>query len=108
RCHGIDDLAGGRLVVEGSAAEVVARSGLSTFIGTGEALNEAAAALTGAPGVDSVAVFGQTLRVSSTHRAALEEAIRPWRGREGMSWVEGPPSLEDVFIHLLSDKRYAT
>ena len=108
RCHRIVYLSGGKLVAEGSAAEVVARSGLTTFVGTGEDLNEAAAALTGVPGVESVAVFGQTLRVSSTHRAAMEEALRPWRVREGMSWVEEPPSLEDVFIHLLSDRRYAT
>ncbi|RPH69096.1 MAG: ABC transporter ATP-binding protein [Myxococcaceae bacterium] len=109
RCHRIVYLAGGKVVVEGSAEEVVARSGLVTFVGTGEqeALSEAAAALEPAPGVESVAMFGQTLRVSGTHRQALEKALAPWRARQGLTWVDEPPTLEDVFIHLLSDRRFA-
>ena len=106
RCHRIVYLSGGKLVVEGSASEVVSRSGLITFVGTGERLDQAAAALAHEPGAESVAVFGQTLRVSGTRRAALEQAIAPWRAR-GLTWVEEPPSLEDVFIHLLSDRRFA-
>ncbi|MGZ3480974.1 MAG: ABC transporter ATP-binding protein [Myxococcaceae bacterium] len=107
RCHRIVYLSGGKLVVEGSAAEVVARSGLITFVGSGEGLSEAATALDRTPGVESAAVFGQTLRVSGTHRAALEQALGPWRERRDLTWVEEPPSLEDVFIHLLSEKRFA-
>jgi ABC-2 type transport system ATP-binding protein len=107
RCHRIVYLSGGKLVIEGSAAEVVAHSGLITFVGTGEDLNEAATALERAPGVEAVAMFGQALRVSGTHRSALEQALQPWRSRPGQTWVEEPPSLEDVFIHLLSDRRFA-
>jgi len=107
RCHRIVYLSGGRLVVEGSAPEVIARSGLITFVGTGEGLSEASAALERAPGVESVAMFGQTLRVSGTHRVALEQALQPWRTRADQRWIEEPPSLEDVFIHLLSDRRFA-
>jgi ABC-type multidrug transport system ATPase subunit len=108
RCHRIVYLSGGKLVAEGSATEVVSRSGLITFVGTGdEQLAEAATALDRAPGVESVAVFGQTVRVSGTRREALEQALAPWRARQGMTWVEEPPSLEDVFIHLLSDRRFA-
>jgi ABC-type multidrug transport system ATPase subunit len=105
RCHRIVYLSGGKLVVEGSAAEVVARSGLVTLVATGEGLTEAASALERAPGVESVAVFGQTLRVSGTRREALEQAIAPWRARAGLHWVAEPSSLEDVFIHLLSERR---
>jgi ABC-2 type transport system ATP-binding protein len=107
RCHRIVYLSGGKLVVEGSAPEVVARSGLITFVGSGDGLSEAATALERARGVGSVAMFGQTLRVSGTDRAALEQALQPWRSRPGQTWAEEPPSLEDVFIHLLSDRRFA-
>jgi len=107
RCHRIVYLSGGKLVVEGSAPEVVAHSGLITFVGNGEGLSEAAAALERAPGVGSVAMFGQTLRVSGTDRAVLEQALESWRSRAGQTWAEEPPSLEDVFIHLLSDRRFA-
>src|SRR6516164_2181876 len=51
RCNRIVYLSGGKLVIEGSAAEVVARSRLLTFVGTGESLSEAAAALERSPGV---------------------------------------------------------
>ena len=105
RCHRIVYLSGGKLVVEGSAAEVVARSGLVTFVGTGNGLSEAAAGLERVPGVESVAIFGQSLRVSGTRRAPLEQALQPWRARKDLSWAEEPPSLEDVFIHLLSSRR---
>jgi len=107
RCHRIVYLSGGKLVVEGSAPEVVARSGLITFVGSGDGLSEAAAALERDPGVGSVAMFGQTLRVSGTDRAALEKALVTWRSSPGQTWAEEPPSLEDVFIHFLSDRRFA-
>jgi len=107
RCHRIVYLSGGKLVVEGSAAEVVARSRLITVVGSGEGLSAAAAALERTAGVESAAVFGQTLRVSGTDRARLEAALAPWRDRQGLSWVEESPSLEDVFIHLLSETRFA-
>ena len=45
RCHRIAYISDGRLWCEGTAREVVARSGLVTFVGTGEALSEAAEAL---------------------------------------------------------------
>jgi ABC-2 type transport system ATP-binding protein len=107
RCHRIVYLSGGHLVVEGSASEVVARSGLVTFVAAGSDLSEVARGLSGAPGVESVAVFGQTLRVSGTQRESLQRALEPWRNRPGLSWTEEPPSLEDVFIHLLSDRKVA-
>jgi ABC-2 type transport system ATP-binding protein len=105
RCHRIVYLSGGKLVVEGSAAEVVAHSGLVTFVASGEDLAEAAEAVARLPGVESTAVFGQTLRVSGTRRDELERSIGAWRGAPVLTWVEEPPSLEDVFIHLLSERR---
>jgi ABC-type multidrug transport system ATPase subunit len=107
RCHRIVYLGTGRVIVEGSPAEVVAQAGLVTFVGSGSGLAEAAEALRRAPGVESAGAFGQTLRVSGTQRPALEAALRPWRGRPGLTWVEERPSLEDVFIHLLSERKAA-
>ncbi|MGZ8351448.1 MAG: hypothetical protein ACXWU2_15575, partial [Allosphingosinicella sp.] len=52
-------------------------------------------------GVEMVAPFGVALHVSGTDRAALEAAILPWRDMAGLTWREIPPSLEDVFIHLM-------
>jgi ABC-2 type transport system ATP-binding protein len=49
-----------------------------------------------------VAPFGATLHVSGTDAQALGAAIAPWRDRPGLTWRELPPSLEDVFIHLMA------
>ena len=107
RCHRIVYLGTGRVIVEGTPAEVVARAGLITFVGLGSGLAGVAEALRQAPGVESAGAFGQTLRVSGTDRAALQAAHRPWEHRPGLSRTEEPPSLEDVFIHLLSEPKAA-
>jgi ABC-2 type transport system ATP-binding protein len=46
------------------------------------------------------APFGEALHVSGTDRSALEAAIQPYR-RAPFRWTEVPPTLEDVFIHLM-------
>jgi ABC-type multidrug transport system ATPase subunit len=104
RCTRIVYLADGRLMVEGTASEVTHRSGLVTWVGTGDGVAEAARALRDAPGVALVALFGRSLHVSGPDRAALERAIAPLRTRADLSWEAKEPSLEDVFIHLLSGK----
>jgi ABC-2 type transport system ATP-binding protein len=47
-----------------------------------------------------VAPFGAALHVSGTDRTALEKAIDRFR-KDPWRWSEVPPSLEDVFIHLM-------
>jgi ABC-2 type transport system ATP-binding protein len=54
-------------------------------------------------GVEMVAPFGNTLHVSGTDRAALERSIREVAARPGLKVHEVPPTLEDVFIHLMRD-----
>jgi ABC-type multidrug transport system ATPase subunit len=103
RCHRIVYLAQGRLVVEGTAEEVVRGSGLATWNATGPGIAEAAGALRQARAVESLAVFGAALHVSGTDPAALEIALAPWRGRDDIAWTRTAPTLEDVFIHLLSE-----
>ena len=53
------------------------------------------------PGVDGAAVFGGTLRVAGTDRAALEQAFAALDTHRPHAWREVEPRLEDVFIHLL-------
>ena len=44
---------------------------------------------------------GLALHVSGTDRKALEAAIAPFR-KPPLTWEEVEPTLEDVFIHLMS------
>jgi ABC-2 type transport system ATP-binding protein len=106
RCHRIVYLAQGHLVIEGTADEVVRGSGLETWNATGSGIAEAASALRDAPAVESLAVFGASLHVSGTDAAALESALRPWHGRDDIIWTRVSPTLEDVFIHLLSERSH--
>jgi ABC-type multidrug transport system ATPase subunit len=106
RCNRIVYLAQGRIVVQGDPEDVARRSGLITFEGTGEHVDEAARLLRRTPGVAAAAVFGRTLHVAGTDRAALERAIAA-ADHGTLAWHEVEPRLEDVFIHLLSVKEEA-
>jgi ABC-2 type transport system ATP-binding protein len=105
RCHEIAYIAYGELLVHGTVDHVIESSHLTTYVvsapdnGTlaelGEELNKTA-------GVDMVAPFGTNLHVSGRDAAALEAGIAPFRERKGLEWRHSQPSLEDVFIDLMS------
>ncbi|MFO1013717.1 MAG: ABC transporter ATP-binding protein [Caulobacteraceae bacterium] len=100
RCHDIAYIAYGRLMARGTAEEVIAASHLVTFLGEGAGVDRLSRELSKAPGVEMAAPFGVELHVSGTDRAALETALKPYQ-REPFRWSEVPPTLEDVFIHLM-------
>jgi len=87
-------------VARGSVADVIAQSGLVTFVVEGSHVRHLLPRLQGKPGVEYAGFFGAALHVSGRDRAALESVIAPYRGQPGLSVTETPPSLEDVFIHL--------
>ncbi|MBU1374509.1 MAG: ABC transporter ATP-binding protein [Alphaproteobacteria bacterium] len=104
RCHEIAYISYGRLIARGTAAEVIAGSGLITFHGEGPNADKLAHELATAPGVETAAAFGAAIHVSGTDRAALEAAVKPYR-REPYRWTEVPPTLEDVFIQLMGQSQ---
>ena len=75
RCNRIIYLASGRIVVEGDALDVARRSGLITYDGVGERLDEVARRLRGMPGVETAAVFRRALHVAGMDRVKLERSI---------------------------------
>lgn len=108
RCDRIVYLAYGTVLARGTVDEVIAGSGLTTWIVQGEDVRGLATELHGQPGIDQVSVFGVTLHVSGKDAAALERAIAPFRARPGLTWEKSQPSLEDVFIHLMAPFREQT
>lgn len=102
RCHEIAYIAYGHLLAHGTVDEVIAKSQLTTFTVIGEDLQSLSEQLTGQAGIDMVAPFGTSLHVSGRDKAALEATIGPWRERAGLHWQQTAPSLEDVFIELMS------
>ena len=100
RCDRIVYILNGKLVTRGTVAEVIAQSGLITFVLEGEHVRQLLQQLHGQPGVEYAGFFGAALHVSGRDRAALESTIAPYRSQQGLTVNETLPSLEDVFIHL--------
>jgi ABC-2 type transport system ATP-binding protein len=102
RCHEIAYIAYGHLLAHGTVDEVIAKSALSTYTVTGDDLNTLSTELTGKPGIDMVAPFGTSLHVSGRDKSALEASVAPYRDGRGWHFQPSEPSLEDVFIDLMS------
>jgi ABC-2 type transport system ATP-binding protein len=108
RCHEIAYIAYGDLLVHGTVGQVVRASHLTTYVVSaehGEGLSQLSHELTGTPGIDMVAPFGTSLHVSGRDETALEAAIESYRMNRSLDWQRSEPSLEDVFIDLMSKRR---
>jgi ABC-2 type transport system ATP-binding protein len=106
RCHEIAYIAYGDLLARGTVAEVIAKSGLATFTVSSKAGSGAIATLGHTlekiAGIDMVAPFGASLHISGRDKAALEAAIAPYRDDPDLTWEASEPTLEDVFIDLMT------
>jgi ABC-2 type transport system ATP-binding protein len=103
RCHRLAYISKGKLLAHGTADEVVAHVGLTTWSVSGPDLARLIEELRGQPGIQAVA-FGNALHVSSADPAALERAIAPFR-RPPYEWREIPTGLEEAFISLMEDSQ---
>jgi ABC-2 type transport system ATP-binding protein len=105
RCDRIVYILNGKLVARGSVPEVIAASGLITFVLEGVHVRHLLGELQGKPGVDYAGFFGAALHVSGRDRTRLEQSIAPYRSQDGITVTETPPNLEDVFIHLQEEAK---
>lgn len=102
RCHKLAYIADGRLLVQGTAAEVVASQGLSTWAIHGDRLADLAHHLRGQPGVDQTVAFGSALHVTGKDAVALQQAVARAIAGNGLRAEPIATSLEDVFIYLMN------
>jgi ABC-2 type transport system ATP-binding protein len=101
RCHKLAYIAYGKLLAQGTAAEITAAERLQTYAVHGDNLIELSQQLRGQPGVEQTVAFGSALHVSGQDaaqlKATLETAVKP----TGLRLEPIETSLEDVFIHLM-------
>ena len=102
RCHRLAYIAYGSLLASGTAAEIVAGQHLSAWALSGPDLARAAALLAGRPGVEQVTPFGNILHVVGRDAAALQASVAAVAAGDGWRVDAIAPSLEDVFIGLMS------
>lgn len=99
-CNKLAYIAAGELLTEGGPEEIVAGSGLVTWVVTGTDIWAMAKKLTALPAVANVAAFGASLHVSGYDEHKLRESLRPFMD-ENHSFERTKPGLEDVFISLI-------
>jgi len=101
RCHRLAYLAYGQLLASGTADEVVAAQGLTTWEIDGGGAAGLPDRLRQLPGVEQVASFGTRLHASGRDAATLDASLRQFAQHSGIAIERVEPSLEDAFIHLM-------
>lgn len=101
RCHKLAYIAYGRLLAQGSAAEVIASQNLSTWAIHGDRLSELQDDLRRRPGVEQTVTFGDVLHVSGSDAELLQRTVEASASTCGRRAEQIDTSLEDVFIYLM-------
>ncbi len=101
RCHRLAYLAYGELLASGTADEIIAGQGLSTWAVDGADQAGLADALRALDGVEQVASFGTRLHASGLQADVLATHLSAFCQAHGLTATPEAPSLEDAFIHLM-------
>ena len=100
RCHRLAYIAYGKLLAQGTTAEVIQSTRLTTWSVTGPDLVQLSQILRHKPGVEQVVAFGNTLHVSGRDSQLLESTLSALK-TSSHQWAKIKSGLEDVFISLM-------
>ncbi|MBK6651451.1 MAG: ABC transporter ATP-binding protein [Betaproteobacteria bacterium] len=103
RCHELVYIAYGKLLARGTEREIIDGSGLKVWSVTGQGVGALLAPLKTAPGVLSVAAFGNAVHVAGLDAALLAQALAPLRANSALLVSPVAPNLEDVFVSLIAN-----
>lgn len=101
RCHKLAYIAYGKLLTQGTAAEIIASQKLTSWAIHGVGLIDLQHKLRDAPGVDQTVIFGDSLHVSGTDAATLEHNVQAAIREKGYRAEKIDTELEDVFIYMM-------
>ena len=102
RCHKLAYIAYGKLLAQGSAAEITDSQGLSSWAIYGNQLGQLQDTLRRQRGVAQTVTFGDVLHVSGTDACLLERTVKTAAEAGGRRAERIETSLEDVFIYMMS------
>ena len=103
RCHKLAYLAEGRLLAQGTSAEVIAAQGLTSWAIFGDGLDALNDQLEGQPGVEQTVLFGATLHVNGKDGPLLERTLRAATAGRDFRMEPVATGMEDVFIYLMKE-----
>jgi ABC-2 type transport system ATP-binding protein len=102
RCHELVYIAYGKILARGTEREIIENSKLQVWAIEGAGVQALLAALKAAPGVLSVAAFGNAVHVAGQDTELLERALAPVRLQSALRITPVAANLEDVFISLIA------
>ena len=102
RCHDLVYIAYGKILARGSAQDIIEKSKLKVWSVQGTGVSAIVEPLKKAPGVLSVAAFGNAVHVAGQDAALVEQALAPFRQQAGLHIEPAQANLEDVFISLIA------
>jgi len=104
RCDRVVYLVYGKVIAQGTSADIIANANTHTWQVTGKNIHEIANELRSLPGVNNVIEFGRYLHVSGTNQALLINSLQPYFSNVDYELKLIDTTLEDILINLISDK----
>lgn len=101
RCNRLAYIIKGKILIRGTASEIINKSNLFSWQITGQNLVPLAKELENLPGIEQVITLGDTLRVSGSHKELIAKTLTEFKS--DLTWTPITPNLEDVFVHLVTE-----
>jgi ABC-2 type transport system ATP-binding protein len=101
RCHRLAYIAYGKLLADGSPAELIERSHLKTWALSGATALDLLEELRALPGVLQVVPFGTVVHLSAQDETGLLPLLQKFAQEHGLSIAPTEARLEHVFIQLM-------
>lgn len=102
RCHELVYIAYGKLLARGTEQDIIDSSQLKVWSIEGPQATQWMAPLKSAPGVLSVAAFGNAVHVAGRDESLVLSALAPFREQPQLRISPSRANLEDVFISLIA------
>lgn len=102
RCHKLAYISYGKLLIEGTEAEIISQQGLHTWVVHGKNLISLSDNLRKNPTVAQTVVFGNTLHVSGKDELSLERILSSISDATVTKIEKTSTTLEDIFIYIMN------